>query len=1603
MSTQSDSSNSETNQNNSSSDPVLTPRANLKAKFANNQMPTGEDFALLLDAAVIQDSDPIIATGTTVTVMADLDIDDNVTIKGDLSVDGHSHLKTGLTVDTSIDVGADLTVNGESTLSETRITADLHVTGQSTIANIDVDGEVSVTDSVMLSKGGAENITITPSTLDVTDTHGNRNFRLDENGHLSLGVNGTVSAQLHVQQKSNSNDDLFKIEDATANHAHSTGAQSAGHNHSHLVVDSTGNIGVGLDEPECQLDVASELSIGRDSVNNPLAGEPRLAIKVNPGEKALSINNGTEEILSVGDKTLNTHAECAVNLGGSTTIGDTLVVLGQCSHEQSLSITEDLYVTGASTLQGGLQVNETTHLMNDLEVSGPASFTDDVSITKNLTVSGDSDTNTLSSTQVAVGLGTTLATAALHVKQGTTPSLRLENNAADCQLLVDGNIIKAGSAAAETQLMVEGRVDISDQLQVEGAVTANDGARIAGDASIKQKENSHTTALEISSNGENATALEVCHQISETEKVSLLNLGQNGLSLLMEDADNKQLEIGAITTITAPTYVRDSLWVDNTLRVNNDIVAQGTLFIDQTQQAVSVQVEGLRVDSPSFIIKGDNIGIHQPDPTAALDIIGNVKVTGDSLMTGLLDVNHLFKIDSNHVRLDQKGNTVPLVIRGMEPVRRNTSVAGSVQANQQDLAKPGVDISADGVAIGAALEEENLLVHGDTRLWGSTEIDNLTVTNELTADATSTFNDTVNVKAKLDINTTAIDERSDVHITASNNRQRSLRVDGFGAEVPSLLVDGDKVGINTEMPDAALDVVGDAHVSNNLKAGGDLEVDGNVRIKNTLQVQGDSTQQDIIAKGNVAVGVSQANARMHIRDMNGHTQALRIDDGAQKTSLLVDQGRIAIGYDRVQDATLSVDGDVTIAEDLDVKGFVCIDKTLRVDQDAFFDNDITVIRDTELNGQTVIGDIKELCRDLRGEDGTPIARSRPDAQLYVADSRYKEAFRIDSQNNLSLVFAQGKLGIGSGLPRVELDVDGEMRIKGIAEFGSDVEVEGILKARDNVQVFGSFDVSQRAEFGSDVTIRGDLHIDDHVEIDEELLVTGETTLKDKTEIEASLLVKGDVNVESTLTVKDDIVSDKDIVSNKDIRFTGSLSNGVETPNATLHLNHYCNGKNQNGKNQSVKDSLIVDSNAGSTVTRHLTLDASGQLGLGTDLPAATLDVKGGAIIREDLTVDDVTVSNSLVTNHLAASHIVVNDSLRANTLELGESIRLGQGVSIHEISTDSELGGAQSKDTILATQKAVKDYIDQHKSGLNNIGEVITVSNQKEFDHVFNNGNSTAIKANTAILLLPLFRSYQLKNRVRLEKNVSISGFNSKATRIIKHSADVHFRIVGEINEPITGIELSGFSFDGADLVRRDEESHNGGAFYLQNAQHCQLNCVIERHRCRGNGGAIYADNAQGSDDNVSHIEALYIQYCHAEAIDRNSGRGGAAYGLYRSKIKAHHCTASRGGAVAYCRASEVEATDCRVDLHGGAAYRCEQLRLQAYDCKTASNGKGGAAYFCPDLIAEGMWMGNEASSGMNIYAVSNSKESSESYYWKGDYLGRRLECDHGVWQNYNI
>lgn len=1607
------------NSTTSQDSPEMNKRTDLIKYFEDNETPTGDNFREFIESAVIQGDD-----GLKINA-GNLELDNQLKVAGSISVGSATSLSSeeimldngqvslsreslkvgealtfseteGLNVKASIDVkndallkgsvainseqidpNATLLVNGDTRVQgaldvedDTYLQGILDVMGNADVhGNLQVDHDVTIgtdTDSGQLTvrhQGDASSVRVTHTN---EHNHTSTQLCLDDKGRLSLGLDeGQAQAQLHIYHGASNSEAIFKVDD-TAEDARP------------FIIKGDGRVGIATATPENELDVAGSVRIGRTSTSvhedNSLSvenkvgvgtesPEGKLDVRASSDETGLEVHHGAEATLTLTKGNVVTDETTNLTVGGNTKLQKELNTHGDAHFHQTLNTNGPLLAHAQARFkqqavcESTLDVTGTTKL-NDLTTREKANFE------KQVTVKGDAKY----AQSVSIGLGiddNRNADASLHIKQGTEPALIVANTDGERTLLVKNNKVKLGTEQTAATLELKGQANIRDGLTLNGKGLLMAGADVNKHLSVKQvgeqvtEEGEVISAFDITTQNTSKSALKIRHQQDES-KQTVLSVEGEKVGVLTDDPQ-KDFHVQGEVQIDNSTYLKSNLDVTGKVLAKDAVKLENSLYvgsenpitesaparvhIERTEDANTLQIEGSDTNSDTLTIAQDFIGIHNNNPSCALDVLGETRFKGESRFNDFMTVNQ----DSILLK--------PLV-----------------QEGQEEALPTGVKLSANQFTINVTNSTENFHVNGTSQLTGETGISQLTVSDTFSVNGVSDFNHQVSINGPLSLNNLELDPSIDLHLRQSQLSQTALKVDIKDAAEPALLVKSDaqsgKLGVNTATPQRELDVKGCAQISDAFTVQGKVDLHGMSDLHNTVNVH-----------ANMGFTVAEPQARLHILD-DGQQDALRIDSqfNGEQTPLVYKNGMLGLGYHnpRVQ---LDVKGDANISDELTVIGQTKLEHTLYVDKDALFKSDFTVHKDTELVGQTVLGQVNEIDETLT-----------PNSQLYIADTRYKEALRIDSRDYASLVFRQGKLAIGKNDPRVALDIVGELNVSQGAEIEGELEVEGELKARDNVDVAGSMNVCQRSNFGSDVRIRGDLLVEDKTTIEEDLFVTGRTQLQSDLEVKLNTTLEGtlDVSGDALFMKSASVAGSLDVNDNlnveKNLSIKGAIHTGVANPQAHFHM-----------QSPAQQAAFVLDQKrSDSTSQRLLTLDQDGQLGLGTDAPTQALDVFGSARISEQLQAQSIALNESLSAN-----------SVHTGNLNMSGSLKLANGPSVLGISDDPLLGGDASLNSILATQAAVKSYIDNVAVPFGRGGKTFTVSSQRDFDTLFNLSNTTSISENTTVILLPFssqgVSEYQLKNTVSLRSGVSIFGFNEQTTRIAKQNPNARFEITGRAHEPIKNIQLSGFTFDGRGL----ESSRDGSAFYLEHANQIKLNCRIENHVSWGDGGAIFAPVTQGQHS-VHQVEALHVYNCRA--MDQGSGsdtqlnEGGAAYGLYRSVVHAYDCQAERGGAVAKCKECQVIAHNCRASRSGGAAYRCEQLRLTATDCMTnMQNGKGGAAYYCSDLVCEGMWTGNNAAEAPHIYASNHQTgEAEERHYWKGDYVGRRIDDDVSVWRAHN-
>lgn len=1599
-------------------------RDQIKEKFADNKRPTGADFAEFIDASVIQHDDGLIIDDAKASLNKPLEVNGSISLTQaqNSAQDASQHEEgsavaihlpngTALSADTltlgeevSLDaahfqVGESLQFNHETGFALFdcfNVQYQMDSSGKVTIAHAEsllhVDGDAAFTGmltgpnahiSDMLTVGLGQNPEMAFKVSGQTELDGMLSVSGDSrvDGALYLGNGNDAEPALLSLSQLNGGDLVYIASDS----------------HS-IVVDQKGRMGLGHENPVNILDVNGSVSISPNVhtldleysmvVDNRIgigtrSPQSRLDVLCESHQDAFSVRQNDASILSVRSGMDNSHATFSfsgdTHLYGTLTVDkkshlDDTQVRGELVADSTLEVKQgitgrdnlridgdsqlagELTVKGAALLKNGVEVAQTSTLhaldvLGTSDLKGKVHMEDSAHIEQTLTLSADKAFT---------------PNASLHIKEDNRrAALRVDDNNGEASLLVNQHKVKVGSNNQKNDFELHGDAHLKHDVMVEGHAHVHDGMKVQKGLKVEAaSEQAEGMAPGMS------RTLEVKH-----DNQALLVATQDKVGVLVADPK-------------ADIHLGGDVQVDEQLHID------GGLSVRTKEQRSS---DVFSVSDESIMLDGRHLS-------------QGVKVQGDTAIDGRVSMSDWVSVDARQMALQQKGNDAALMIKD------------GLDGNENNALR----LSAESLSINVEHAEANLHINGTAKVEDRLESRKVRVSEQFTALQDASFESGLAARGAVLINApTSRDTQVDLHLRQSSMDSVALRIDQSSLTTPTVFVHGDQVGINTDTPDAHFSVQGDSSLKGQLTLTGNATLRANAEVANNLDVKGethgegpatfdksllignDETNagvlsvmgtaevskeahfgENVIVENKIGLGTDNPNAGIHI-GAGEHQTAVRIEgDTPDKTQFIVTQGRVGVGVNTPR-SMFDVADDAYIGDALTVDGRTYLNSSLDVAQDTNIKSDLFVLEKSRLREQTVLGMAKPEMVDIK-------------SQLYIADTTYAEAMRIDSEKFGSIVIKDGRLGLGVEDPRDTLQVAGTADISETLSVGGNTHLQGEVEVEEKLVARGSLDVSKKSEFGSDVQIAGDLAVEDRVSVDETLTVTGSTFLnadlmvKDDTilggalTVEANASLQHQVDVGGALSVKENIRGAQSVYASE------SLGVGVETAKAAMHVQAHGEQMPLRVEHQSMGD-----------VARHLmTLTPSGDLGLGVTSPSARLDVKGDAMVSGDISV----------TGEAQTGRINNMGSLASASVNISQHLQIGEGPVITGVSEDVTLGGDAGVNALLPTQAAVKSYIDNVVVPFGRGGKTYTISSQIEFDRLFNKSSydKGRLTDNTTVILLPMNNqdhgtsAYMLRESVSIGSNVSIMGFNPHTTVIRKQNAKARFELVGSSSQWVSNVKMEGFTFDGNNI----HASQNGGGFYLEYAKDCELNCHIVRHRVTGNGGGIYANRMGSNSYTAMNIQALNIRDCQAVEMnnqpDNQRNEGGGAWGLTQSDIHIEQCHADHGGGVAYCHDSRVRATDCRAYANGGGAYRCERIVMFAKGCRAAplsgeQQGKGGGAYYCSDLICDGFWLGNNATEGPHIYANNNLTDAHEErHYWRGDFVGRKIDAGEGVWRVHN-
>ncbi|MBQ4839622.1 hypothetical protein [Pseudoalteromonas luteoviolacea] len=1421
-------------------------------------------------------------------------------------------------------------------------------------------------------------------------------------GHVEVPMMGvgleqnSTSAKLHIGKRSSDTTDLFRVDDYNKDTTP-------------FIINPEGKVGVGTDTPQASMHIAQDLLVGQ--------GEAHAHIELNSNGDAefsgtvtteKAINVGTDisvssnayisQMLAVGNETPSAKVDIQANNGDLLRVGDNSSAFLKVTNtpgakERNVNILTDGYVSQNLTVDK--QINAETAQIDEALTAGTTRVSD-INVQTDAQISGQTHTQKLrvgnppsTPTNAGALINTTLDVqdhaefTTVHANNDVT----IDNKLTATDAVVKHNLTVGEATTNETATFTvkstaseRTSLLVADQ-EGNSLLNINDTKTVMGSAqqpyTLHVKGDIVTPQLNVTDRADFSEQVKIASQSVQSDWTTSAKLG-----VLAHNGQPQSVDISYFNGLNTTSLINTQAERIGLFKRNPEEslhVGELALFDKDITSLSGVHVVSDSSESGGFRATLTHTQIGSSDKSALFNVYGDSHLFGEFTITE----NELTAVDfaNSQFTLTQLSESPVFRITNIAEDAEILAAAGQLAINQT-LPNNGANLAVTGQAdINGQLNisDADLALHvdGKTKLMGHAELKNgvhVSVTNNSGDIQRAALH--VAGKSLLD---------GELHVTQEAQFDSQLTVDG-DAEIKSSL----QVGRNTQINET-LSVSGEHY------AGGSVEIEG-TEGRDALTVNNDATfRADANVGGNLSLAPYQATARLHICETD--QQAIRVDDPSGKAQLVFSHGNLGLGVER-PDYVLDVGEDACFRRDLSVQGRVEVDDSLHVNEYASFRSNINIYGTSELQGETRIG----LAMHTSEEEELSTRRS---AQVSIEQNHFEHALAVYHKGVNPIVFQNGKVGIRNDQPDAELDIVGDVKVEGDIELNGVLRGTGQLECLDGAKILGDVElrsdltVYDDALFKDTVTIEGlttierklnllaDANFAKSLLIGEELTVSGNAFFKEAVHFSKDTTVRGSLVVEG-LDAANQVVFKPHVDIHSHLAVKGESNFGSDTH---VKGNSYVSGSIEAAKlasqhgiqvGESLNESAMVAINTSEGEaalnvavrgTSEFIVDGNANVGVGCKMPEHKLDVKGDARVSDNLTVEgDLVLANTL--NLEQGAEIIGDCSVQGKVSP--QQLQLPEGPHIEAISPDCELGGDTASDNVLATQAAVKAYVDEHAWRFGRGKKVVAIHNQEEFDDVF----SRDCLSNMTILLFPhnghrqVSRAYKLKKAVEVGSNLTIVGFNERETRIVKAHSGCRFLIRGDRDATVKHVSMHGFTFDGAiHEVSKELSAYegNGGAFNLRYADQIELNCVIENHAVSGDGGAIYGED-------VTNIEAKNIRNCRA------GRQGGAAYGLRYAMIHAQYCSAERGGAVAHCDDSEVTALNNTAQLHGGGAYKCQ------------------------NLICKGFWRRNNAQQGdgnhifsMGCYHLEEQEEHHGDFLWHALFLDKPLNHSRFFWRNDHV
>ena len=418
----------------------------------------------------------------------------------------------------------------------------------------------------------------------------------------------------------------------------------------------------------------------------------------------------------------------------------------------------------------------------------------------------------------------------------------------------------------------------------------------------------------------------------------------------------------------------------------------------------------------------------------------------------------------------------------------------------------------------------------------------------------------------------------DVHFKDNFDLSGDFLMDGSAVIRTQTEIQG-RTGLGTIPHDTyRLDVHGDVHFKDNFDLSGNFLMDGSAIIRTQTEIQG-RTGLGTVPHESYRLDVSGGD--VHFKDNFDLSGNFLMDGSAVIRTQTEIQGRTGLGTVPHESYRLDVSGgDVHFKDNFDLSG------------DFLMDGSAVIRTQTEIQGRTGMGKSPDNNYRLDVSGDVHFGHDFDLSGDFLMDG--SAVIRTQAE-------IQGRTGLGT-VPHdsYRLDVSGDVH------FGNEFDLSGNMKVNGNVGIGKDHHSNYKLDISG-----GNVHIFDTLDISKNLNVDGNTDIRGNTHIAKNLGVCAKENTQL-------LISANTASSDAAIEIRGKRYASTSNKHSQLLFTNYDHqvGTNYLGgvygkvtNHESNIGSLCFGTSAdGSTLSERMTIDSSGNVGIGTVDPSANLHV-----------------------------------------------------------------------------------------------------------------------------------------------------------------------------------------------------------------------------------------------------------------------------------------------------------------------------------------------------------------------------------------------------------